>query len=319
MRRLLGGTGGRTLAVFLSVLTAFHLGSLWLHGREGAHAGLGGVDAAVSTTVMAVGVVLASAVLVRWLNGPLRRLALAADRIGRGNRVSILAEGPEEVRRLATALDAMQERIDKLVQDRTEALAAVSHDLRTPLTRMRLRTGFLDDAETQARMEADLTEMEAMIDATLAYFRGGDAAEAPVLIDLGAMLSTLCDAASDGGGAVSYAGPPHLDLRCRSVSLRRAVANLIDNAVRYGGGAEVGAAIEAGGVAITVDDDGPGIPNVDLARVMEPFVRLDPARASGGVGLGLAIARDAAVEGGGALVLANRAGRGLRATLRLPS
>lgn len=317
MRALLGGMGGRTLAVFLTVLTVFHLGSLWLHGHEGVHTGIGGADAAVSTTIMAVGVVIASAVLVRWLTGPLRRLALAADRIGRGAPVAIPSDGPEEVRRLAATLDAMQARIDRLVQDRTEALAAVSHDLRTPLTRMRLRTGFLDDAETQARMEADLAEMEAMIDATLAYFRGDATAEPPELTDLGAMLSTLCDAAADGGDAVSYEGPAHLDRTCRPVLLRRAVANLIENAVRYGGGARVRLTARPG-AAITVDDDGPGIPPEDMERVLEPFVRLDPARAAGGVGLGLSIARDAAAEQGGTLTLQNRPEGGLRATLRLP-
>ena len=314
----LNKTGTRTLAVFLSVLTMFHLGSLWLHGHDGAHDGLGGMDAALSTTVMAVGVVLASAVLVRWLNGPLRRLVMAADRIGRGNRVAMPSEGPDEVRRLAAALDAMQERIDKLMQDRTEALAAVSHDLRTPLTRMRLRAGFLEDGDLQARMEADIAEMDAMIDATLAYFRGDASPETAELIDLGALLSTLCDAASDMGDAVTYVGPPHLNLRGRPVSLRRAASNLIENAVRYGGGARVGLVTESGTVTITVDDDGPGIPEADLGRVTEPFVRLDPARGSGGVGLGLAIVRDAAVEGSGALTLENRPEGGLRATLRLP-
>ena len=318
MRALLGGMGGRTLAVFLTVLTVFHLGSLWLHGHDGSHTGIGGADAAVSTTIMAVGVVIASAVLVRWLTGPLRRLALAADRIGRGALVAIPSDGPEEVRRLAATLDAMQARIDRLVQDRTEALAAVSHDLRTPLTRMRLRTGFLDDADTQARMEADLAEMEAMIDATLAYFCGDATAEPPELTDLGAMLSTLCDAAADGGDAVSYEGPAHLDRACRPVALRRAIANLIENAVRYGGGARV----RADRRARRSDHGGRRRPRHPAgghgAGGWSRSVRLDPARAAAGVGLGLSIARDAAADQGGTLTLENRPEGGLRATLRLP-
>ena len=281
---------------------------------------MGGLDAVASTTIMAVGIVAASVLLVRWLTGPLRRLAQAADGIGRGRMIAVPQDGPEEVQSLARALDAMQARITRLVDDRTLALAAVSHDLRTPITRMRLRAGFLEDRDTQLRMEADLDEMEGMIAATLAYLQGEAETEPPQLADIGALLSTLCDAAADTGAAVSFRGPAHLDVRCRLIALRRAVSNLIGNAVSYGGEARVRLKARPGEVVITVDDSGPGIPATELERVFEPFHRLEGSRnrSTGGVGVGLTIARQAIQEQGGTLTLSNPAQGGLRAVISLP-
>jgi len=281
---------------------------------------LGGADAVASTSVMAVGIVGASLLLVRWLTGPLRRLAQAADSIGRGRLVVVPQDGPEEVQRVARALDAMQARITRLMDDRTRALAAVSHDLRTPITRLRLRAGFLDDRESQVRMEADLDEMEGMISATLAYLQGEADKEPPQLTDVGALLSTLCDAAVDAGQQVSLAGPAHLDMLCRHVALRRAVSNLIGNAVSYGGSASVRLDVGLDALHITVEDNGPGIPDDELERVFEPFHRREASRnrSTGGVGLGLTIARQAVEEQAGTLTLANRPNGGLRAVIRLP-
>lgn len=314
------GLAGRTVLLLLVCLTAFHLGSLWIHQHNLTEERMGGTDAAASTVIMAVGIVVASVLLVRWLTGPLRRLAQAADRIGHGSIVPVPQGGPEEVRRLARALEAMQARIDRLVNDRTQALAAVSHDLRTPLTRMRLRAGFLDDADIQIRMEADLDEMEAMIAATLAYLQGEADPEPEQLTDIGAMLSTLCNAAADAGAAVTCAGPHHCDLRCRPVALRRAVTNLIENAVGYAGAARVRLSATTDQLRITVDDDGPGIPPGELERVFAPFYRLEASRnrSTGGVGLGLTISRQAVAEQGGRLTIANRPGGGLRADISLP-
>jgi len=281
---------------------------------------LGGADAVASTSVMAVGIVGASLLLVRWLTGPLRRLAQAADGIGRGRVIAVPQDGPEEVQRVARALDAMQARITRLVDDRTQALAAVSHDLRTPITRLRLRAGFLDDRESQARMEADLDEMEGMISATLAYLQGEVDKEPPQLTDIGTLLSTLCDAAADAGQQVMLSGPAHFDVLCRHVALRRAVSNLIGNAVSYGGDASVRLDIGSDAVRIAVEDSGPGIPDDELERVFEPFHRREASRnrSTGGVGLGLTIARRAVEEQGGTLTLANKLGGGLRALIRLP-
>ena len=317
------GLAGRTVLLLLASLTAFHLGSLWMHSHEGQGAASPdafGDGAVASTSVMAVGIVAASVLLVRWLTGPLRRLAQAADRIGRGRSVPVPQDGPEEVRRLAGALDAMQARITRLVDDRTQALAAVSHDLRTPITRLRLRAGFLDDAEAQAKIEADLDEMEAMIAATLAYLQGEAEAEPEGLTDVAAMLSTLCHAAADAGGAVFYDGPAQLLARCRPTALRRAASNLIGNAVKYGTEVRDRLAAAGEGLLIEVDDDGPGIPPGEMERVFEPFYRMEASRnrGTGGVGLGLTIARQAVEEQGGRLTLANREGGGLRASIHLP-
>ncbi len=281
---------------------------------------LGGTDAVASTSVMAVGIVGASLLLVRWLTGPLRRLAQAADSIGRGRLIAVPQDGPEEVQRVARALDAMQARITRLVDDRTQALAAVSHDLRTPITRLRLRAGFLDDRESQVRMEADLDEMEEMISATLAYLQGEADKEPPQLTDIGALLSTLCHAAVDAGQQVSLDGPAHLDVLCRHVALRRAVSNLIGNAVSYGGSASVRLDVDSDALQISVEDSGSGIPDDELERVFEPFRRLEGSRnrSTGGVGLGLTIARQAVEEQEGTLTLANRPIGGLRAVVRLP-
>jgi len=282
---------------------------------------LRGTDAVASTSVMAVGIVGASLLLVRWLTGPLRRLAQAADGIGRGRVIAVPQDGPEEVQRVARALDAMQARITRLVDDRTQALAAVSHDLRTPITRLRLRAGFLDDRESQARMEADLDEMEGMISATLAYLQGEVDKEPPQLTDIGTLLSTLCDAAADAGQQVVLSGPAHFDVLCRHVALRRAVSNLIGNAVSYGGNASVRLDVGSDAVRIAVEDSGPGIPDDELERVFEPFHRREASRnrSTGGVGLGLTIARRAIEEQGGTLTLANLpSGGGLRAVIRLP-
>jgi len=282
---------------------------------------LGGTDAVASTSVMAVGIVGASLLLVRWLTGPLRRLAQAADSIGRGRLIVVPQDGPEEVQRVARALDAMQARMARLMNDRTQALAAVSHDLRTPITRLRLRAGFLDDRESQVRIEADLDEMEGMISATLAYLHGEAEKEPPQLTDVGALLSTLCDAAADAGQQVSLDGPAHLDVLCRHVALRRAVSNLIENAVSYGGAAEVRLNVASEALQITVEDSGPGIPVEALDCVFEPFHRLEGSRnrSTGGVGLGLTIARQAIEDQGGTLTLSNRTSGGLRALIRFPN
>ncbi len=286
------------------------------HQGHESHASL------LSTTVMVGGVIVIAVLLVRGIVAPLRRLAGAADAIGHSaEHAPIVEQGPHEVRQVARAFNAMQQRITRLIGDRTQALAAVSHDLRTPITRLRLRAGFIADREIQDAIDRDLDEMEAMVEATLAYVSGEQETETPRSIDLPALLETLVDAETDLGHVATYEGPAHLTVVVRSVSLKRAFANLIANAVIYGGAARVTLRVDVQGPIVTIDDDGPGIPEEDIKRVFDPFVRLEQSRnrGTGGVGLGLTIARRAVLADGGRLSLVNRIGGGLTARVELPA
>ncbi|MGO4127945.1 ATP-binding protein [Inquilinus sp. YAF38] len=274
----------------------------------------------LSTALLASCLLIAAPLLVRALGAPLRQLVRAADAIGRGRPVPVAVEGPLEVRRLARALNAMQDRLARLIADQTQALAAVSHDLRTPIGRLRLRTDLLEGRPVQAEMQADLDEMEQMVGSVLAYLKGDADPEPPRAVDLVALLTTLVDAAADAGQDVIYQGPDRAVLHARPVGLKRAFANLIDNAVTYGGSARVALHCSETGMAIAVSDDGPGIPEAELGRVLEPFQRIEGSRsrATGGVGLGLAIAVQAVEREGGRLALINRPGGGLTAEVTLP-
>jgi signal transduction histidine kinase len=276
--------------------------------------------ALLSTSLMAGGIAVVAILLMRSLIAPLGALAKAADAIGRGPGVVVTERGPDEVRQVAQAFNAMQVRIERLIADRTQALAAVSHDLRTPITRLRLRAGFIAEREAQVAMDADLDEMEAMIDATLAYLRGDAEPEEPRATDLAALLMTLVDDAADAGRPASFTGPRHLVLPLRPLAVKRAFANLIDNALTYGGVARVMLRQADAAVLVQIDDDGPGIPDSDLERVFAPFERLDGSRNSrtGGVGLGLSIVRQAIRREGGTATLSNRIEGGLRAEVMIP-
>jgi hypothetical protein len=279
-----------------------------------------GGGAIVSMVAMALGIGLVSVLVVRWITRPLRRLADAADGIGRDLAARPIAtDGPVEVRHAAMAFNAMQDRIRRLVEDRTEALAAVSHDLRTPLARLRLRAGFLPDSDERSRMEADIAEMEAMIGRTLDYIREGRDGEPAVSTDLAAILQTLASDASDAGHDVAYDGPARAVLPLRRLAAKRAFANLVDNAVRHGAGPVRLSAREDGTrLVVEVTDAGRGIAREDRVRALAPFVQLDPSRGLGGVGLGLAITARFAEASGGAMELDEAPGGGLVARIILP-
>jgi signal transduction histidine kinase len=280
----------------------------------------------LTTLLMALAILAIVALTVRRLTRPLRALADAAERFGRGESVPPLpAAGPIEVRRTTGAFNAMQERLGRFIADRTRLLAAISHDLRTPITSLRLRAEFIDDAETRAKMIETLDELSRMAEATLAFARDDAAAEPTRPVDLAALLQSLADDLADLGQDVVFADAPALPYPCRPVALKRALRNLIENAVRYGGGARVALAATADGPRIAIEDDGPGIDPARLGDVFEPFVRLETSRSrdTGGVGLGLAIARSIVRAHGGELTLANRVGpdgavAGLAATVALP-
>jgi signal transduction histidine kinase len=281
----------------------------------------GGHGTLLSTTVMALGVVALSVVIAGWLTRPIRYVAKAVRALRPGEIAARISEqGPREVRDLAIAFNDMQARIARLIEERTRALAAVSHDLRTPLTRLKLRLEDLGRTETTAAMAADLAELEQMIDATLSYLKGESEDEPPRAIDLAALLRTLADESSDLGQDVSLSGPQSLVIRGHRLALKRAFSNLIQNAVKYGSRARI--RIESSPeVMVHIDDDGPGIPPDKLGAVLEPFVRLETSRNrdTGGVGLGLTIARAKIEADGGRLTLANRDEAGLRATVTLPA
>ncbi len=270
--------------------------------------------------VMAGAVLLVALLTVRDLAGPLRALTGSLDAFSGEAPVRASERGPPDVGRLARAFNAMQERILRLVEDRTRSLAAISHDLRTPLGRIRLRAGFVADPALRRSFEADVGEVDDLIDSILAYVGEEGAAEPPALVDLASLLAAVADNAADLGADVSYAGPARCELRLRAVSMRRAATNLVGNALHYAGAARLSLHAEAGTLVVRCDDDGPGVPPEALSRLAEPFLRLDAARArnTAGAGLGLAIVKQAAEREGGALRLSNRPEGGFRAEILLP-
>jgi signal transduction histidine kinase len=271
---------------------------------------------------------------VRRLTSPVRTLAAAAEALGRDVNAPPLPEGgPLEVATAAVAFNTMAARIRRFVQDRTELLTAIGHDLRTPITRLKLRAEFVEDEEQRGKMLGDLEELEAMVSATLAFGRDARTTEPVASLDLAELLRTILDEAGDtrpeAATGLTYEGPSHLTIRGRPLALKRALANLVSNAVTYGGSARVRLHLPVGGVAtIEVEDDGPGIPPGELERVFEPFHRGEPSRSreTGGVGLGLPIARNIFRAHGGDVILANRSpvsagagSRGVKATITLPA
>jgi len=264
---------------------------------------------------------------VRRLIAPVATLAAAADALGRDVNAPPLPEtGPSEVATAARAFNTMAERIRRFVQDRTFMLTAMGHDLRTPITRLKLRAEFLEDDELRGKMLADLDELEAMVASTLAFGRDVAADEPVVAVDLPELARTVLDETADArpdcAEKLSYAGPDHLTVRVRSLAMKRALSNLVLNALTYGGNACVRLALpEAGQLTLLIEDDGPGLPPAELDRVFQPFHRAETSRnrETGGSGLGLPIARNILRAHGGDVHLANRAGGGVRATVVLPA
>jgi signal transduction histidine kinase len=271
--------------------------------------------------VMLVAVIALSVLGIRRLTAPLGTLAQAADRLGRDVNAPPLAErGASDVRKALRAFNNMQERIQRFIEDRTRMIAAISHDLRTPITRLRLRAEFVEDPEQQARMLADLDDMETMIQSTLSFAREEANPEPRRDLDLVALMHSICEDAPDVELAIEPAGMTTLLFDGQPVALRRGFCNLIDNAVKYGQRARVGLSAGTDTISLTVDDDGPGLPEEELERVFRPFYRVEQSRSrdTGGVGLGLAVARTVLRAHGGDVRLENRPSGGLRATVTLP-
>lgn len=274
----------------------------------------------ISLGVTAVILSLCAAFIARTMTTPMRRLAAAAEALGRGESVAPLAEtGPDDIRHTAVAFNLMQSRLQRFVEDRTRMLAAIGHDLRTPLTSLRLRAEFVSDDETREKMLDTLDELRAMTEATLAFSREQATEEVTRNVDLTALVGSLCDDLVELGHDISCAEAPKISYRCRPDALKRAVRNLVENAVRYGERARVSLRTTPQAIEIVIEDDGPGIPPDIVEKAFEPFFRMEHSRnrATGGIGLGLSISRNMVRHHGGDITLANT-GQGLRAIISLP-
>jgi signal transduction histidine kinase len=258
---------------------------------------------------------------VRLVLQPLRRLAEAAEAFGRDPEHPPMDEsGPSEVRQAARTFNRMRERLRSHIEERTRILAAITHDLKTPLTRMRLRLEQCEDERLRARLAEDAAAMQALVDEGLALARSLDSGQPPQTVDLGALLQSLCDDTVDAGGDARFEGSENALASGRPDALRRGFLNLIDNAVKYGGEADVTLERSGDDWLVRVRDRGPGIPEQHLGDVMQPFFRLETSRSreTGGTGLGLSIAANLLAAQGGVLSLHNRPEGGLEARVRLP-
>ena len=259
--------------------------------------------------------------VARMITRPLKHLAQAATDLGNDiNHPPLKLSGASEIRQASAAFNAMQARIRQYIFQRTQMLAAITHDLQTPLTRMRLRLEKVGDVELQERLVGDLSAMQAMVREGLDLARSMDANETMQALDLDALLATVCCDATDAGQQVDVKGNASMALMGRPMALRRCLVNLIDNAVKYGQRALVAVESTGGAARIRIRDNGPGIGPDDMARVFEPFYRIESSRSreSGGTGLGLTIARNIAEQHGGTIALANHPDGGLEVTLMLP-
>lgn len=275
----------------------------------------------IAVLVMSGATLAVSILLARALTAPFRKLERASLRLGVDPTAPALPEmGPREIRNTTRAFNEMQARIRRLIVDRTNMLAAISHDLRNPITTLRLRAEFVEDDTLRDKVMADLDEMEAMVAATLAFLREDGREEESRIADVAAILGSICDTLVDMGQDVRCGGSAHAPLRCRPLSLKRALRNLVENAIKYGGCAVVLLRDDGDVYRITVRDDGPGLPEGELEAVFAPFYRRDRARSrdTGGFGLGLTVARSVLRSHGGDVTLSNLPEGGVEATVILP-
>ena len=276
---------------------------------------------ALSLLVLISIIIFIAWLVVHRLTHPLNHLAQAANRLGRDIESDPLQEsGPLEVRRATRAFNTMQQRIRRFIQDRAQFLSAVSHDLKTPLTRMRLRTESIPDLELKERMNRDIEDMESMVNATLDFMRGLDSRETSQPVDINALVDSLCDDYQESGSPITVTGHIEHPYISRPMALKRALDNLISNAVKYGKSPQIQLGGDMDEIRIDILDRGTGIPERDLGRVFDPFFRLESSRnrETGGTGLGLGIARNIIRSQGGDIVLKNRDQGGLKVSVTLP-
>jgi signal transduction histidine kinase len=276
-----------------------------------------GLAAVLSVLIASV----AGAYIARKMARPLTKLAEAAAATARGETAPRVPEvGPDDVRRAAEAFNTMTDQVTRTLESQRHLLSAVGHDLRTPITAMRINIEFVTDAELQNRLQKNLDELQELTEAVLSAARG-TGGEPSRQIDLSALVESICADLDDLGEPVTWSGHAPARLSCRSGEVRRAIRNLVENAVAYGGNAEVSLLDLPDGYEIRVEDEGPGIRPEDRQRVFEPFVRLESSRnlETGGTGLGLTLVKAIAEGHGGRILLEDRdEGPGLRARLILP-
>jgi signal transduction histidine kinase len=262
----------------------------------------------------------ATAYIARRVARPLSQLADAASVAARGGPAPRVPEvGPDDVRNAAIAFNAMTDQVSRTLESQRHLLSAVGHDLRTPITAMRINIEFVEDQELRERLQANLDELQVLTEAVLSAARGTGGEERRQ-VDLAALVESICADLDDMGEPVEWKGHDPAPVCCRPNEVRRAVRNLVENAVAYGKKADVAIGEAPDAYEIVIEDEGPGIPEKDLKRVFEPFVRLESSRNSetGGSGLGLTLVKAIAESHGGEVVLEDRAEGGLRARLRLP-
>ena len=275
----------------------------------------------LSMSLMGIAAIALSIWAVRVLSRPIATFAQAAGRLGVDVKAPPMPEdGPVEVRSAARVFNEMQERIGRFIDDRLQMVAAISHDLRTPITRLRLRAEFIADPEQRRKMLKDLNEMESMISATLDFARQDAGEEPRETVDLVSLVQTICDDFSDLGYDVSFPRHERIRYSCQPGAMRRALSNVIENAIKYGDRARVAIAETSVQVLIQVEDDGPGIAKNERERVFAPFYRIEKSRSreTGGVGLGLTVARTIVRAHGGEVRLYQAGSGGLRVELALP-
>ena len=275
----------------------------------------------LSMGMMAIVVLAVSVWVVRRVTAPLAAVSVAAERLGRDlNAPAMLETGTIETRQAVRAFNTMQSRLRSLIENRTRMLAAISHDLRTPLTLLRLRAENIENLQERAKMLGTIAEMDSMVGATLQFARDEATTEVKRPTDIAALVQSIVDDMADAGMPVKMQPAEAIVYACRPDALKRAIRNLLDNAVKYGKGANVVIQTTPKMIEIAIDDDGPGIPEQELSRVFDPFYRLEESRSreTGGVGLGLAITQSIVQAHSGELILNNRRPAGLRARIVLP-
>lgn len=307
--------------------------SLNIHLRDGAELRLsvlpprsalivGDTDLRMLVVLFMISIAVLAYLVARMTTRPFKQLAQAAQDLGQDiNRPPLDLTGASEIRQASAAFNAMQARIRQYIFQRTQMLAAITHDLQTPLTRMRLRLEKVSDGELQERLIGDLSAMQEMVREGLVLARSMDTTEAMQMLDLDSLLGSVCDDASDAGQQVTLEGKASMAVLGRPMDLRRCLGNLIDNAVKYGRDARVCVDRVNGTARVRIRDSGPGIPRSELGRVFDPFYRVETSRSreSGGTGLGLTIARNITEQHGGSITLTNHPEGGLEVTLMLPA